>query len=106
MQETARKSQAFPSAAGNRPHEAWDLPHFIPSVELTGSRANRLMQLETLISYLQRLRSNLAGEPGAARSTYEGPSPYIDAPVWPWLVAGIVLGALFVVLLLAAWSYR
>jgi hypothetical protein len=130
MQETARNSKAFPTAAGNSPPGVRDFPHggdvpiemrddrtaaadeaemnishFIPSLELKGSRAHKLMQLDTLIAYLQRLRVSLAGDADAVRSTYEGPSRYIDAPAWPWLVAGIVLGALFVVLLVVAWSY-
>jgi hypothetical protein len=76
---------------------------FIPSVELKGSRTQKLRTLDTLIAYLERLRRSLAGDAIAGRTGHEGPSRYIDAPVWPWLAAGIVLGALFVLLLVAAW---
>jgi hypothetical protein len=31
---------------------------------------------------------------------YEGPSPYIDSPVWPWVATGTILSALFVIYLL------
>ena len=63
-----------------------------------GLRAQKLRKLETLIAYLERLRRTLAADTVAERTGYEGPSRYIDAPVWPWLAAGIVLGALFVLL--------
>ena len=79
--------------------------HFIPSVELKGSRAKKLQKLDTLIAYLERLRRTLAADTVAGRTGYEGPSRYIDTPVWPWLAAGIVLGALFVLLVVLAWSY-
>lgn len=79
------------------------MSHFIPSVELKGTRAQKLRRLDTLIVYLERLRRSLAGDTVIGRAGYEGPSRYIDAPAWPWLAAGIVLGALFVLLLVAAW---
>jgi hypothetical protein len=31
--------------------------------------------------------------------------PYINAPVWPWLAAGWALVAVFVLLVVVAWSY-
>ena len=91
-------------ATGNEDVEV-SVSHFIPSVELKGSRAQKLRKLDTLIAYLERLRRTLATDTVAERTGYEGPSRYIDAPVWPWLAAGIVLGALFVLLVVLAWSY-
>jgi hypothetical protein len=38
------------------------ISHFIPSVELRGSRSQKLRKLDTLISYLNRLREALAGD--------------------------------------------
>lgn len=35
--------------------------HFIPPVELKGSRYEKLQKLDTLIVYLQQLRQSLAG---------------------------------------------
>ncbi len=36
------------------------ISHFIPSVELTGSRTEKLRKLDTLILYLEKLRGSLA----------------------------------------------
>ena len=80
-------------ATGNEDVEV-SVSHFIPSVELKGSRAQKLRKLDTLIAYLERLRRTLAADTVAERTGYEGPSRYIDAPAWPWLVAGIVRGPL------------
>jgi len=37
--------------------------------------------------------------------TTEPRGPYINAPVWPWFAAGWIVGALFVLLFLIAWTY-
>jgi hypothetical protein len=78
--------------------------HFIPSVELTGSRADKLEKLDTLIVYLERLRRSLAGETPGSRGGYEGPSRHLNSRAWPWFSAGAGAGGLFVVLLLLAKS--
>lgn len=77
--------------------------YYIPSVELKGSRAERLARLDTLIRYLEELRRQLAGD-AAPRATYEGPSRYVDRPFWPWFLAGAIAGALFLLLAIAARS--
>jgi hypothetical protein len=89
-------------ATGNEDVEV-SVSLFIPSLKLKGSRAQKLRKHDTLIAYLERLRRTLATDTVAERTGHEGPSRYIDAPVWPWLATGIVLGALFVLLLVAAW---
>lgn len=82
-----------------------NISHFIPSLELKGSRVDKLRQLDTLIGHLQRLRRSLAGDGrDPARGGFEGPSRLIGSPDWPWLSAGAVLGALCVVLFIAARS--
>jgi len=78
-----------------------NISHFIPSVELKGSRSDKLETLDTLIAYLERLRRSLAGETLAARGGYEGPSRYIGSPAWPWFGAGACVGGVFVLLLFA-----
>jgi hypothetical protein len=76
--------------------------HFIPAVELKGSRAEKLQALDTLIAQLEQLRRSLAGTPTKIDSAFERWSPYIDRPTGPWLVAGALLAAVFIILLLAA----
>jgi hypothetical protein len=46
------------------------ISHFIPSVELTGSRGDKLRKLDTLIVYLQRLRGSLAQD---TTGTFDSP---------------------------------
>ena len=79
-------------------------PDVIPQVELKGSRAEKLQALDATIARLHQLRAALIGdEPGRVPpGTLHG--PYINAPVWPWFAAGWVVGALFVLLFLVAWS--
>ena len=38
------------------------ISHFIPPVELKGSRYEKLQKLDTLIVYLEQLRKSLAGD--------------------------------------------
>jgi len=40
------------------------------------------------------------------RPAYEVDSPYINAPDWPWAMAGWTVSALHLVFFLAAWIYR
>lgn len=79
-----------------------NISHFIPSTELSGTRAEKLKKLDTLIDYLMRLRRSLAGEVLLGRGGYEGPGPHISSPAWPWFVGGLFLGAVFVLLLITA----
>ena len=80
-----------------------DRPQVIPSVELTGSRADKLRTLDAAIARLQQIRNTLTWE--ALVPPYELHGRYINAPVWPWFVAGWIVGALFVVVFLVAWSW-
>lgn len=73
------------------------ISHFIPSVELTGSRGEKLRKLDTLIVYLEQLRRSLARDPTkAARNSREGVHP-----AWGWFTAGVVVGAVAVLLFFA-----
>lgn len=92
-----------------RPHERdaqvrgdleMNISHFIPSVELRGSRAEKIAKLDTLIVHLEQLRRSLAGDIAAGRGTYEGSGLFVESPAWP--STGMLLGALFLLLLLVA----
>jgi hypothetical protein len=78
------------------------ISHFIPSVELKGSRGEKLQKLNTLIVYLDQLRSSLAANTTGGQGGYEDPGRYVESPAWPWFAAGALVGGLFVLLLLAA----
>lgn len=74
------------------------ISHFIPSVELTGSRSEKLRKLDTLILYLERLRGSLARDPTKeARRSHER-----ARPVWGWFAAGVVVGVVVILLFFAA----
>ena len=75
--------------------------HFIPSVELKGSRAEQLRTLDTLIVYLEQLRGTLAGNTTVARGKYGSPRLYVAQRAWPWFAAGALASAAFVLLLVA-----
>jgi hypothetical protein len=81
------------------------ISHVIPSFELAGSRIEKIGQLDAVVDHLLRVRRMLAGEQQPHVPGYEGPSRYIDAPNWPWLTAGVVIGALFALLLIVAHSW-
>src|SRR5262245_54756386 len=81
-----------------------NVSHFIPAVELKGSRGEQLKKLDTLIARLQQLRRKLAGDVGYSKGPSERPGRYIDSPEWPWFVAGTSVGALIVLLLVFARS--
>ena len=73
------------------------ISHFIPSVELTGSRNEKLRKLDTLILYLEKLRASLARD-----LTKDARPPHERArPVWGWFAAGVVVGAVVVLLFFA-----
>jgi hypothetical protein len=40
------------------------------------------------------------------RPSYERDSPYINAPIWPWALAGWTISALHLFLFLAAWMQQ
>ena len=74
------------------------ISHFIPSVELTGSRSEKLRKLDTLILYLEKLRGSLARD-----TTKEAVRSHERArPAWSWFAAGVVVGAVFVLLFFTA----
>ena len=83
------------------------ISHWIPPVELTGSRRDKLKKLDILIDYLQDLRFGLSGkaEASPASGGLQGPSRHIGRPDWPWLAAGLMLGVLFVLVLVAARAF-
>jgi len=62
-------------------------------------------RLDAVIASLQQLRSALVGELPAEASPTELQGRYLNAPVWPWFAAGWIVGALFVLLFLVAWTY-
>jgi hypothetical protein len=80
------------------------ISHFIPSVELKGSRDEKLEKLDTLIRYLEHLRHRLAGDAAATLASDGRPSPFAARPAWPWFAAGVLASALFLLLAVAARS--
>ena len=74
----------------------------IPAVELTGSQRERLRLIDAQIARLERLRRALVGAEKTGQGSHEYASPIIGEPSWPWCTAGVLLGALFVVLALVA----
>ena len=72
------------------------ISHFIPSVQLTGSREEKLRKLDGLIRHLHQLRDVLAE--GASASSSD---PGIDVPArrhWRWFAAGSVSGVVLALL--------
>jgi len=81
-----------------------DDPQDLPPTPRTGSPADRLHAIEGLIARLERMRATLIEEeeaPPAPGSELYG--PYVDAPVWPWLLAGWTLGAGLLLLFVVGW---
>lgn len=78
-------------------------PDVIPAVPLTGSVDDQVRAIDAALLQLERLRAVLTEEspPRAPRAEVQG--PYINAPVWPWTVAGWSFAALFLVLFLVTW---
>jgi hypothetical protein len=70
--------------------------HFIPSVELTGSRHDQIGKLDVLIRHLQQVRRALGGDmPGiSSERGRNGAHPW-----WQWFAAGIMVGAVFALLI-------
>ena len=61
--------------------------------------------LDAAIAHLQQLRGSLVTETLADAPPSELQGRYINAPAWPWFAAGWIVGALFVLLCLVAWTY-
>ena len=61
--------------------------------------------LDAVIASLEQLRGELVGESLADTLPSGLQGRYINAPAWPWFAAGWILGALFVLLFLVAWTY-
>jgi hypothetical protein len=80
-------------------------PVVIPAVELRGPLIERLRTLDATIVRLQSLRQTLAREPVPGLPNNEFYGRHVNAPVWPWFTAGCVIGALFVLFFVIAWSY-
>jgi hypothetical protein len=77
-------------------------PVIIPPVELQGSVADRVRALDESIVRLQQLKRTLVGEKASHEPPYELHGPYLHAPVWPWFLAGWIIGALFVLMFVFA----
>jgi hypothetical protein len=61
-----------------------------------------LTTLDSVIASLQRLRDQFDdGSAGAPQ--HEAFGRYINAPVWPWVRAGTLVGALIVLIFAVAW---
>ncbi len=106
---TSAHAREFPPAARENPQTAAmrrrdaeppgdgaeaRITHVIPSVELTGSREQKVQTLDTLIAHLEQLRRNIAGDTILpVRGGFEGPSRYALTPAWPWFVAGMAVSA-------------
>ena len=85
-----------------RPDEH-DATQVIPAVELRGSRVDRLRTLDAAIARLQSVRRALSREPVPGAPSNEFYGPHVNAPVWPWTVAGWTLAVVFMLLFLITW---
>jgi hypothetical protein len=84
-------------------HDEGDAPTVIPAVELRGSLVDRLRTLDAAIARLQSARRALSREPVPGAPSHEFYGRYINAPVWPWAVAGWTLAVIFMLLFLTTW---
>ena len=84
------------------PHKMSDDAIVIPAVELRGSGTDRLKTLDASIARLQQLRRSIAGDAAPYVAPSELHGPYLYAPVWPWFLAGWIIGALFVLMFVFA----
>ena len=60
--------------------------------------------MDGLIAHLERVRTAVVDQESAPSPTPEFYGPYIDAPLWPWLLAGWALGSAIVLLFVLAWA--
>ena len=79
-----------------------DNQQVIPQNDLLGTRTERLSALDALIARLRELRRALADD-GTDTAPNELYGPYINAPVWPWTVAGWGLALFFMLMFLITW---
>jgi hypothetical protein len=77
------------------------ISHFIPSVELRGSKSQKLRKLDTLIAYLNRLRAALAGDMSGEAVVPDFSIWRSVSLSWPSFGAGIACGALVLLLAIA-----
>jgi hypothetical protein len=77
----------------------------LPPLELKGSTEEKLKAIDAEMRRLEQLRRSVAGDVSKNILSQELYGPYLNAPVWPWFAAGWVLGALFVLLFVVAWSF-
>jgi hypothetical protein len=77
------------------------ISHFIPSVELKGSRYQKLQKLDMLIDYLERLRRSLAGDTGPTRGSSAETGWQVESSTHAWFTVGTLLAVLVVLLLFA-----
>ena len=77
----------------------------LPSLELKGSTEEKLKAIDAEIRRLELLRRSVAGDVSKNILSQELYGPYLNGPVWPWFAAGWLLGALFVLLFVVAWSF-
>jgi hypothetical protein len=80
-----------------------DAPVVIPAVELHGSLVDRLRTIDAAITRLQSARRALSREPVPGAPANEVYGRYINAPVWPWTVAGWALAVIFMLLFVMTW---
>jgi hypothetical protein len=73
--------------------------HFIPSVELTGSRGEKLRKLDTLILYLAQLRRSLARDATRKPQICGENAAGVERAAWVRFTAGIAVGAVSALLL-------
>lgn len=70
-----------------------DVTHFIPSVQLKGTRADKLQQLDLLIAHLEDLRRSLEERQSLPRGWRMGPPSMRLTRSDMWWAAGLVVAA-------------
>jgi hypothetical protein len=90
------------SDANRQPGIESQISHVIPSLELKGTREQKLHQLDAAITHLEEVRYRIAGQ--IHRQT-AADQPSADAtPAWLWLVTGLLIALVPMLLwLTAAW---
>jgi hypothetical protein len=84
-------------AQADQPH----IDHFIPSVELTGSRQEQLATLDTLLAYLRDLRRTIAGDEPASLKNHPLTSEPRTERDGAWWILGATI--VLLVMIFAAW---
>jgi hypothetical protein len=88
------------SAALLPPGVEAQISHVIPSLELSGTREQKLRQLDAAMTHLEDLRGRIGGS-APAPTMAERPGAGLGSPAWPWLLTGLVLALVPMLLLLA-----